>query len=61
MATTTLNRRCKQRSNEAAELEFNLIRDDYLKDLEKLRKKYASKLAKFAATYSDAYLYLNKE
>lgn len=54
LANGTLNRRCKQ-SPESVEVQFNEIRSDYLDELQKLRQKYAAKLAKLALTCNDVY------
>lgn len=41
----------KKSSPEDLEKKFQSTRSEYLKDLDKLRKKYASKLLKITTTY----------
>ena len=47
----TLNIGKKHHTPEEIELEFEITRENYLKDLDKIRKKYANKLLKLSSIY----------
>ena len=52
----TLNIGKKQHSPEEIEIQFEITRANYLKDLDKVRKKYASKLLKLTSAYGSTCL-----
>lgn len=47
----TLNSSKKQNNPEEVERQFEITRTNYLRDMNKVRRKYESKFMKLAATY----------
>jgi hypothetical protein len=47
----------RNKNSDQLQREIELVREDYLRDLDKLRKKYAVKFVKLSSNYSSACLF----